>query len=119
MNLTGTPSESASTVESGEIFMGYLSDISDDEPMPEDADCEDNEKEDEAPLGIPATNEALAEPSESFPICTPPPLKQHCLEVPAHVKIQKAWEEHQKKLVLALDDIEKLVRSKWDIFEAG
>lgn len=46
MNLTGTPSESASTVESGEIYMGYLSDISDDEPMPEDADCEDNKKED-------------------------------------------------------------------------
>jgi hypothetical protein len=119
MNLTGTPSESASTIESGKIFTGYLSDISDDESMPEDADCEDNKKEDEALLGIPATNKALAEPSESFPIRAPPPLKRCHLEVPARVKIQKAQEEHQKKLVLALDDIEKLVRSKQDIFEAG
>ncbi|KAF8626788.1 hypothetical protein AX14_011422, partial [Amanita brunnescens Koide BX004] len=83
--------------------------------MPEDADHEDNKKEDEE-VGIPATNEA----SESlFPIRTPPPLKRRCLEVPARVKIQKAREEHQKKLVLALDDIEKLIRSKKDIFEAG
>lgn len=120
MDLTDTPSDcEAGTMggrlESGEIFTGYLSDISDDESMPEDADHEDNEKEDEE-VGIPATNEA----SESlFPICAPPPLKRRRLEVPARVKIQKAREERQKKLVLALDDIEKLVRSKQDIFEAG
>lgn len=74
MDLTDTPSGSASVVESGEmIFMGYLSDISDDKSMPEDADCEDSEKEVEA-VGIPATNKASTEPS--FPIRAPPALKR-------------------------------------------
>ena len=120
MDLTDTPSEcEASTMggrlESGEIFTGYLPDISDDESMPEDADHEDNEKEDEE-IGIPATNEAS---ESSFPIRTPTPLKRRHLDVPARVKIQKAWDECQKKLVLALDDIKKLVRLKQDIFEDG
>ncbi|KIL55377.1 hypothetical protein M378DRAFT_90974 [Amanita muscaria Koide BX008] len=55
----------------------------------------------------------------SFSIRPAPPLKRRRLDIPARVKIRKAREERQKKLVLALQDIEKLIKSKQDIFEAG
>jgi len=96
--------------------MGYLSDVSDDESMPEDDDHSDGEKEDERVGNIPSTNEPSV---PSFSIRPPPSLKRRCLEVPARVKIQKAREERQADLALALQDIEKLIRSKRDIFEAG
>ncbi|KAF8233417.1 hypothetical protein L208DRAFT_1377267 [Tricholoma matsutake] len=84
--------------------------------MPEDDDHSDGEKEDERVGNIPSTNE----PSVPFFSIQPPPsLKRHRLKVPAHVKIQEAREECQADLALTLQDIEKLIRSKRDIFEAG
>ena len=73
--------------QSGKIFMGYLSDVSDDEFMPEDDDHSDGEKEDERVGDIPPTNEPSV---PSFSIWPPPSLKRCHLEVPARVKIQKA-----------------------------
>ncbi|KAF8220442.1 hypothetical protein L208DRAFT_1382661 [Tricholoma matsutake] len=116
IDLAAIPTALVVINQSSEIFTGYLSDVSDDKFMPEDDDHSDGEKEDERVRNIPSTNEPSV---PSFSIQPPPSLKQRHLKVPAHVKIQKAREEHQAGLALALQDIEKLIRSKRDIFEAG
>jgi hypothetical protein len=41
------------------------------------------------------------------------------LDVPARVARQRAQEDRKKDLELALKDIEKLICSKHEIFEAG
>ena len=47
LTLEDMPWPTVNQIVSPKIFMGYLSDISDNESLPEDQDHEDNEKEDE------------------------------------------------------------------------
>jgi hypothetical protein len=97
-----------------EIFTGYLSDVSDEGGfMPEDEDSDDER-------GGNVDNNVPADPGEtSFPIQAPPPLKRRRLDVPVRVQIQRNRDERQEKLALVLKDIEKLISSKKDIFDAG
>ena len=81
LTLEDTPWPTVNQLVSPAIsFMGYLSDISDDELLPEDQDHEDNEREDEAAGNTPSMVDVDAEPS--FSIWPPPPLKWCCLDVP-------------------------------------
>ena len=73
IDLTPIPTELVVLNQSGKIFTGYLSDISDGESMPKDDDHSGGEKEDETVENIPSINGTLA-PS-SFPIWPPPALK--------------------------------------------
>ncbi|KAI6125291.1 hypothetical protein EDD17DRAFT_1511696 [Pisolithus thermaeus] len=50
---------------------------------------------------------------------TPPPLKQHWLEIPAHAACQQAQIQKQKALQSALEDVKKLICSKKNVFDAG
>ncbi|KAH9913281.1 uncharacterized protein B0H18DRAFT_888533, partial [Fomitopsis serialis] len=55
----------------------------------------------------------------SFRIRLPPPLKRQRLEVPARRTQQLALEAKKNSLHKALTDIEKLIRSKRDVFEVS
>jgi len=59
VDLTAIPTALVVVNQSSEIFMGYLSDVSDDESMPEDDDHSDREKENERVGNIPSTNRPL------------------------------------------------------------
>ncbi|KAI6123205.1 hypothetical protein EDD16DRAFT_1691577 [Pisolithus croceorrhizus] len=50
---------------------------------------------------------------------TPPPLKQHWLEIPAHAACQQAQIQKQKALQSALEDVKKLICSKKNVFDAA
>lgn len=59
--------------------------------------------------------------AESFPIQPPPcpPHKRRKLDIPARRAQQLTLEAKQNSLEKALTDIEKLIRSRRDVFEAG
>ena len=115
----------ASSSITDEIFTGYFSDISEDEPLPEDEDHEndaDDERDLEAPTvmtTVTAIAETIANSSNSFRIQAPPPVKRRKLAVPIRVARRKAREERRMQLVKALEDIERLIKSKRAVFEAG
>ncbi|KAL1689942.1 hypothetical protein GGG16DRAFT_34693, partial [Schizophyllum commune] len=54
-----------------------------------------------------------------FRVQLAPARKRRKLEVPARVARQKRREERAKELKAGLIAIEKLIRSKWDVFQAG
>ena len=68
------------------IFTGYLSDLSEDTPQPED-DCniieisDDKEQEVESVYPRPPPEAPPESSASHFCIHEPPPLKHHCLEV--------------------------------------
>src|ERR1700733_10285333 len=111
-----------------DIFVGYLSDESTDE----ESDSEDDDTGAMAHTGYGSgtvgTESAPAVPtvepaSESLPVDfnvhLGPQQKRRKLDVPAHVlhhHVKEEWRQGQKK---ALDDIEKLIRSKRKVFDTG
>jgi hypothetical protein len=120
--------------ESGElnendIFTGYLSD---DESSGSDEDDNDDElmqtNSTSGSSGCTADRinrysrldvGDLNADEASFWVRVPPQPKRRKLDVPARVACQQAQEDRKNGLELALKDMEKLIRSKHEIFEAG
>ena len=92
------------------VFTGYLSDLSSESDL--DVDNSDNESED-------ASSGAETLHQHQFRVQQPPPLKWCQLEIPTCIAHQRTWTERQNALKSALDDIEKLIQSKMDFFDAG
>ena len=92
------------------VFTGYLSDLSSESDL--DVDNSDDDSED-------ASSGAETLHQHQFRVQQPPPLKQCWLEIPTRVACQRTRTEQQNALKSALDDIEKLIRSKMDFFDAG
>jgi hypothetical protein len=88
------------------IFTGYLSDLSDNELQVEDG-CElDGDADDEHPTHTSNDETSISfVPETRFQITQPPPLKQHCLDVPYRAECQQVWEERRRLLEKALFDI--------------
>ncbi|KAG1762082.1 hypothetical protein EDD22DRAFT_778846 [Suillus occidentalis] len=99
----------ASLSSESAIFTGYLSDLSDSDNELTEDDIDTN-----APL--------LTTPSESpspLPTRQPPSLKRQRLEVPARVARQQAQNNRRIEMEQALKDVEVLIQSKKDLFDAG
>ena len=88
-----------------DVFNGYLSDLSDLES--DDSDL--NEQ------GLIKHGQG----QQSAPVRYAPPLKRRRLEVPARTSRQQAQIHREKALESALEDIEKIIRSKTNTFSAG
>jgi hypothetical protein len=113
-----------------EIFTGYLS----DEESSESDECDDNDEELTLTNATSGSSGCTAQidchgtglnmgdldaEQASFRVRVPPQPKRRKLDVPAQVARQRAQEDRKKDLELALKDIEKLICSKREIFEAG
>lgn len=110
----------SSSESTPEIFTGYLSDLSDDEPQVED-DCDlDGDADDERPTHTSNDETSISpDPETQFQITQPLPLKHRRLDVPYRAERQQVREERRRLLKKALFDIEKVIALKKMIFEAG
>lgn len=111
---------------SDEIFTGYVSDQSDDDILPLEENENDADDESDTAVGEATVRASYVDAPEEnmsrllFRVSdAPPPLKRRKLDVPVREARKKAREVREKALVKALDDINKLVRSKRGVFEAG
>jgi len=107
-----------------EIFTGYCSDISENELLPEDEEVEnqaDDECESQTSLAtaIATSRSAHSESSSTFRVREPLPLKKRKLVVPIRVERKKVRDERQLQLTKALTDLEKLIKSKKELFHGG
>lgn len=98
------------------VFAGYLSDL----PMSDESDM-DEELDSEMPDQDEESGHKFAAETRSRPFLAPqlPPLKRQRLEIPAWLARQQKQAQNKKDLEQALDDIEKLVQSKKEVFDAG
>jgi hypothetical protein len=105
----------------GETFKGYYSD---NETSSNESD-EWSEDETEPKEKEPNNSEAAppqaqgADPKAHFHVHQSPPLKQRKLAVPTRAACQNAKDVHRKELEIGLKQIEKLIRSKHEVFAAG
>jgi len=87
----------------GPEFPGYDSDLSEDEPMEDLVDDEEPLNNDVEPIDV-----------------QPPPKRvRRCLEIPVEVARNAARENKRKEFWQALDDIEKIIRSRKTRFRSG
>ena len=96
-------------VNHDDIFTGYLSDLSDDEP----------ELQEDENVDTPGQLPASTPPNPPFPVQAPPPLKHQKLDIPVRITHQNMKLTREAGLKKALTDIEKLIASKCDVFTAG
>ena len=101
--------------ESEEIFSRYLSDL------PDDGDDDDNNNKCPGGGGMSQGEEEAEEdiPKFSARVREPPFLKRRRHAIPVRVVRKKRREEKHNKLEAALVDMEKLVASTKDVFDAG
>ena len=108
-----------------EIFTGYDSDqLGDDD---DDGEYDDGSAYgDDSPHDKTSTLAAVGPSTTSVPptipsfrVHPPPPLKRRKLDVPTRTTCQMLCEGKQKEFEKALTDIEKLIASKRQVFEAG
>ncbi|KAI0050733.1 hypothetical protein FA95DRAFT_1486740 [Auriscalpium vulgare] len=114
---TGDAAGDPGSPELAEIFTGYLSDE-------ENAELSDTDEEDYEDDG--QRVEVQSSPGQSssqldtlFPIRPPPPRKRRKLDVPVRQTRQIQQGTKQKMLKSALTDIERKIKSKRTIFQAG
>jgi hypothetical protein len=108
----------AAHLEKNDIFMGYLSDLSEDLPQLENevnVIVIDSDDEDPAPT----SDQILSGILPIFHIQKPPPLKRCHLDVPSWVTHQKAQEEHCTILQCGLLDIKKVIALTKTKFVSG
>ncbi|PPQ84825.1 hypothetical protein CVT24_013261, partial [Panaeolus cyanescens] len=108
------------------IFTGYLSDIEEDEAQLEDEQNLSEKIPESEEIDSPSHPNSSITPSSSpenptpsFHISKPPPLKRRRHEVPLHLQREKARLERRKRLEGALVDIEKRITGKKSVFVAG
>jgi hypothetical protein len=117
---SGTAATEHGEQNENEIFTGYLSDK---EESSESDEHDDGNEEltasqiDRHSAGL--NMGGLDAEQASFRVRVPPQPKRRKLDVPARVARQRAQEDRKKDSELALKDIEKLICSKREIFEAG
>src|SRR6266516_1602218 len=92
------------------VFRGYLSDLEDDGV--EDDGWSDNDEEI-------ATSSSHQQILPHFHVHQPPQPKRCKLDVPARASRKRAKEERQMQPRNGLNEIEKLIKSKQAIFDAG
>jgi predicted transcriptional regulator len=104
------------------IFDGYFSDedsadSDDDLDSLSGAELDGFSNDSHAPTSTSPLPGFLSRPG--FNVRAPPPQKRQKLAVPARVVCQQLREKHHKDLASALQHIEKLIRSKCNVFESG
>lgn len=97
-------------MQEGTIFTGYDSDCTNDE----ESEPDEGDVDDDTHLVCNTSNH-----DTDFPVRAPPPLKRRRLDVPARSAKQARKEKRQKDFAEALIAIEKLVRSKRNVFAGG
>ena len=98
-------------------FMGYISDLSNDEDEPDDMNDGDEADDTHKPEH---TKHAAAVKSTSKSSNAAPPLKHCKLDVSVLEACCITHEKYQKELESGLDTIEKLIKSwKHTVFDAG
>ncbi|KAF9502066.1 hypothetical protein BDN71DRAFT_1500217 [Pleurotus eryngii] len=101
----------------GGIFCGYLSDNEPDDLT--DDECDTPEVHRIMTVDASAQENLPTSSSWDFQVAAPPPLKRRKLDVPFRVARLEAHGERRKKVLSALKDIEKVLKSKKTEFHAG
>ncbi|KAI5990947.1 hypothetical protein EDD15DRAFT_2169699 [Pisolithus albus] len=105
--------ENSGTFVTDKVFTGYLSDLP-------DSGSDSNDEPDSDPTGQSVSGDPIPRNPHPFPaVRPPPPLKRRRLEIPASAARQQARIQKQKALESALEDIEKLICSKKNVFDTG
>jgi hypothetical protein len=115
-HLPTMPMAASAVTVTPEIFNGYLSDLSDSSDVELGSDGSSDYDPD--PINLPGPPVA-GQTNMKTQAQQPPPLKRQRLQVPAHIARSQAQDERQKKMKQGLEDIEKLIQSKKDVFDAG
>ncbi|KIL57051.1 hypothetical protein M378DRAFT_33779, partial [Amanita muscaria Koide BX008] len=97
------------------MFTGYFSDLFEDEPGWDEVENDGDDETEQEVTRNPFSQSII--PSNKHK--SAPPLKRRKLGVPVRESRRLVREKRQKELEEGLEDINKLIKSKRDIFDAG
>jgi len=114
LETTSAESETINPIITEQIFTGYLSDL----PTSDESDS-DEELDSETPNRDEAGHHAAETHPHPTSVLQLPPLKRRRLEIPTRLARQQKRVQKRKALEEGLNDIEKRIQSKKEVFDAG